>query len=587
MNISFDGLGSLLLVPTAISLFLALEMRRARYREAGRLFSLLMVATAWWSLTYALELSSRDEATAFFWLRLEYLAIPAVPVLMYLLVRRCVGLEPPGRPWNTLLWVIPACTLLLQITFTKHSFFYAEARIDPTGETFRVHLEPGWWYFVHSAYSCGLGALAAFHLIRRFLQKNYSWQNPQWIALLSALILPYAVFTLYFFNHLPIKNLDPTPFAFSASGLIFALAIFRFQLLNIVPIAREQIFHSIGDPCIVLDGRDRLIDANHAALGFFQWEHLPHGNSWNSIPGLPDWIRQALRTSGPGWVRLNPPPSDESRSLLFRANSIKTSQGKIRGKLVMLQDDSPRMKMLEQIQTEKTRLAEANRQKDKLFAIIAHDLRSSFGEMAGIYNLMKAHQDGIDGEEWREYLSMFEGSVQSSNRLLENLLSWARLQRSDYQLKHTILPLKEILTELLQSFAIQIQAKRISTEINIPESMLVKGDRQMLAVLFRNLLSNAIKFNRENGDIRISASITKSDELRVEVTDSGVGIPPEWVDKLFQNPSITGRPGTAGEASTGMGLELCHEVVQAHQGQIEVESVVEQGTTFRIILPQT
>ncbi|MDM8532133.1 ATP-binding protein [Anaerolineales bacterium HSG25] len=234
-----------------------------------------------------------------------------------------------------------------------------------------------------------------------------------------------------------------------------------------------------------------------------------------------------------------------------------------------------------------------NTDKDKFFSIVAHDLRGPFGPVRGLAQLLYEMHDDFGPEEIKETCLGIYRSAENVYHLLENLLEWSRLQggRMDYQPDSVDLQavIKQII-DLLQDTA---DTKEITLHDKVVEPIWVVADRYMLNTILRNLASNALKFTPENGHVTISAKVDQTwgtssklaPYVQILVSDTGVGINEDDIEKLFQLGKTHTTIGTANEKGTGLGLVMCAEMVEKHGGQIWIESVVDQGTTFIFTMP--
>ena len=223
-------------------------------------------------------------------------------------------------------------------------------------------------------------------------------------------------------------------------------------------------------------------------------------------------------------------------------------------------------------------------EKDKLFAIIAHDLRSPLVGFVGVARLLAGN-----GAEWppdklqNVFLSMKE-SAETLFYLLENLLEWSSLQRGELKYEPVDLDGEDLVKDnkaLAQTLAYQ---KSVALRCHVPRGLKVFADRNMLNTVLRNLISNAVKFSNPGGNVTIAAK-QDDDMVTISVRDNGIGMPQEVMDNIFSIGHKTSHLGTRGEKGFGLGLNLCKEFVEKLGGQIRVESIPGQGSTFSFTLP--
>lgn len=238
----------------------------------------------------------------------------------------------------------------------------------------------------------------------------------------------------------------------------------------------------------------------------------------------------------------------------------------------------------EEIKKKNFELNELNISKDKFFSIIAHDLRSPFQGLLGISNYMVEEFETLTKEEFKEMVVSLNEALHSQYKFLDDLLNWSRIQSGRMTIEPIELNVYNEVENVLQLFVSSINNKKIEILVNINRNLNIVADDDMLSLLLRNLLSNAIKFTNVTGTIEITAF--KEDEMiLIVISDNGVGIAAEDIDKLFRIDIQFTTHGTAKESGNGLGLVLCKEIVEKHGGKIWVESQLNKGTQFFFTLP--
>ncbi len=231
-------------------------------------------------------------------------------------------------------------------------------------------------------------------------------------------------------------------------------------------------------------------------------------------------------------------------------------------------------------------LVKSNAVKDKLFSIVAHDLRGPVGNLGAALEVLIENLDTFDKDALAEVLIDLKNSASRSYELLQNLLKWARSQSNTIEFIPSAQNLNNIIQEnadLLQSSASQ---KQITLKTEIDGKIEVFADVNMLKTIFRNLLSNSIKFSHQNGSVIVKAKKT-GDFAKIIIQDFGVGIKSENIKKLLSAHEHFSTYGTANEKGTGLGLSLCKDFVERNGGKISVESEEGKGTEVFFTLPLT
>jgi len=237
----------------------------------------------------------------------------------------------------------------------------------------------------------------------------------------------------------------------------------------------------------------------------------------------------------------------------------------------------------EKAESNEKKLSELNATKDKLFSIIAHDLKSPFNSILGFTILLMESINDHDFEKSETLISYINDSAKNTFNLLNNLLEWAKSQTGQLKFNPKHLVLSNIISSIIDEQNLGAKIKDIS--INFQSNTLnVFADQNMLETVLRNLISNSIKYTRAGGKIEIQTN-NKEDYLELSISDTGIGMSKEVLDKLFVIGEQESLDGTSGEKGTGLGLILCKDFIEKHNGKIWVESQPDKGSSFYIAIP--
>ena len=234
-------------------------------------------------------------------------------------------------------------------------------------------------------------------------------------------------------------------------------------------------------------------------------------------------------------------------------------------------------KLQARLRSQAQHLEELNAQKDAYFSLIAHDLRSSFTAVLSFSNFLN-YLDDLEQETRQQIIHQFQEHADNLFALLENLLNWSKMQRGMLEFQPEVIQLKTLVGHNLELLKPHAAQKQIALNTLIQEKTFVFADLNMFDTVVRNVLSNAVKFTNPGGKIDVSAQANQG-TVTVSVSDNGIGIPQEKLPGLFRIDVKTQRAGTANEQGTGLGLVLCKEFIEKHQGQIGIESEPGKGTT--------
>ncbi|NQU55927.1 MAG: hypothetical protein HQ513_01750 [Rhodospirillales bacterium] len=240
--------------------------------------------------------------------------------------------------------------------------------------------------------------------------------------------------------------------------------------------------------------------------------------------------------------------------------------------------------VLAEVMQSKQELESLNREKDRFFSIIAHDLRSPFTSLLGYTGMIAMAADKMTPEKIVESAININDSATRLFALLENLLEWARLQMDQIPSEPIELEMCDLVSKTVDVLGPVGVDKDVAVENKVAEDVLAFADAHMVDTVIRNLVNNAIKFTGAQGTVTIDGRNTDG-ACEISVSDTGVGMTPTQIDKLFSIGDKNSTKGTGGEAGTGLGLLLCKDLLEKCNGSMTVESKPGKGSTFTVTLP--
>ncbi len=237
-----------------------------------------------------------------------------------------------------------------------------------------------------------------------------------------------------------------------------------------------------------------------------------------------------------------------------------------------------------ELESQRDLLKNLNASKDRLFSIIAHDLKNPFQAIIGFAELLKDQYNTLDQPQVNEYLACIYNSSTSAYDLLYNLLEWARAQTRSIRIRPQQLVVRKEVGEILDLLCAQSKNKEIALINDVEPDFHLLADVNMLHTILRNLVANAIKYTFEGGKITVSATRNEK-HVEIHVSDTGLGMAEDKIKTLFSIDKAESTPGTSGETGTGLGLLVCYEFLAMNNGFMKVQSEPEKGSTFTISLP--
>jgi len=226
-------------------------------------------------------------------------------------------------------------------------------------------------------------------------------------------------------------------------------------------------------------------------------------------------------------------------------------------------------------------LKEVIEEKNKVFSIVAHDLRSPVAAITGFSELLSMNYDDINEEKRKEYMSyILDGSFRAMS-LLENLLFWARTQMDLIEVKKRKIDVSSLISEGTSPLFSSLKQKNIDLSIQIEEDFPLTVDNEMIKAVIRNLVSNAIKFSFAGSRITVIAHMLKEEKC-ISVVDTGTGMDENQIKNLFSARTVKTKDGTNQEKGSGLGLIISRDFTKKNGGYLSVESETGKGSTFRI-----
>lgn len=236
-----------------------------------------------------------------------------------------------------------------------------------------------------------------------------------------------------------------------------------------------------------------------------------------------------------------------------------------------------------QLKTQAEELKYQIKTKDKFFSIVSHDLKNPLTTIIGFSELLDNNFDNLDPDKIKEFIHYINESSKYSNDILNELLTWSRIQRGALRSDRTNCNLSHILNSNIEGHIPQAKAKNINLNFDFNSELPICADENMISTVIRNLISNAIKFTPNGGEIFVSSKekiINDKKVIETEISDTGIGMSTEQLNKLFKIEYNVNSKGTNDESGTGLGLVLCKEFIAQNDGEIRVESELSVGSKF-------
>lgn len=345
------------------------------------------------------------------------------------------------------------------------------------------------------------------------------------------------------------------------------------------------------------DAEGIFLEANQASVDLFGLNDISAVTGFNLFedPNLPKDLISRIKSGEPGKYEIKFDFDLVKSKNLYETNRSgicylecfivpAKKEQTIIGYIVYLSEITERKKAELLLEQQTAELHKLNLTKDKFFSIIAHDLKSPFNAIMGFSELMLVNYNDLDDEIFIKGLKTIESAATHAYKLVENLLIWSKNQSKGKEFNPEWLDLNERIQESLKISESAILNKELSVSFNPKKECSVFADRNMIDLIIRNLISNAIKFTNKMGRIKIKV-VANKEEVNVSVTDNGIGIPENKLKTIFEIDKHKNTLGTENEQGTGLGLILCKDFIENHNGKIWAESIPGKGSKFTFSLP--
>ncbi|MGL1889049.1 MAG: HAMP domain-containing histidine kinase [Reichenbachiella sp.] len=353
------------------------------------------------------------------------------------------------------------------------------------------------------------------------------------------------------------------------------------------------IFNNMGDAVMVKNEESKLILVNDAFCTMLDMsrEEIIGRTLAEDIPDdeFEIFIKIDKQVLADGVENINEESltlsDNKTRIISTRKSRLFDSKG---NKLLVgvIRDITEQKKAEESLKKSEAQLKELNKTKDRLFSIIAHDLKSPIGNISTLSDQLVNSDNQVDEATSKLYLGLINSTIKGTLVLLDNLVSWAKTQSGKATFNPELISLNQVIDVTTELSKVIAETKNIKLhQVNKDNIELITDDKMIKTVL-RNLISNAIKFTKPGGEIKIS-TLVKDQLVEISVADNGIGIDKETQKALFNTYTNKTSLGTENEKGSGFGLVLCKEFVEKMGGKIWVKSEEGVGSEFKFTLPTT
>nr|WP_303648687.1 histidine kinase N-terminal 7TM domain-containing protein [Haloarchaeobius litoreus] len=521
--------------------------RRDDATRGGRWFVVSLLGIAFWTTTQAASTVAASEAASVAWLKLTFVGSAVAGVALLLFTLSYTGrdhLVTPGLVGA--LAVEPLVALGLVFTTERHGLVHESIGLDPaTGRLLVV--EHAAWFYVHLAYMSVLLAVTTALL----LQLSYRARNlyrGQAVAILVALVLPWAG---TFVDGILSPRFTVTEPSFALSVVALWVGLFRYDLVEVPPVARSQVLETLSEGVLVVNERGQLIDSNPAAERLLDIDETVVGEPVAEALSAHPALRCAVEAETPP----EEPVSVETGDGRSYVEVERADLGSRAGAVSLLQDVTDRIEHERELERQNERL-------DQFARVVSHDLRNPLNVADGYVELLADH---VDDEEGTAYIEEVRTSHERMDRIVEDVLALAR--DGEAVDDPSPVPVESVVTDAWA----QVDTADATLVCDLDRT--VSGDRSQLQRSFENLFRNAVEHGGRSVTVTVDA-IDDGDGFFV--ADDGHGIPPEEREQVVESGY------SSSDSGTGLGLSIVDSVVRAHGWTLTVGESDAGGARFEV-----
>ncbi len=546
-------------------------------------FLLLISAMALWAIAYGLQIAGATEETKLFWANVNHIAVAVVPIAWigfalqftgrkHLLTRRAVGM----------LSVIPALYLVLVWTNPRHEFVRQSFGIQSVNDGTLLLIDQtfGWAFWFHAVYGYGLMSAGALLFAQLLLWAPNVYRRQIGLLLLGA-IIPMAANLAFHLDLYSPSGFDFTPFSFVVTGMLFFVAIYHYQFLDLVPIARESVVDTLAEGIVVVDRDGQIVDINSAATTILKLEQSVIGAGVHRV--LPESVANADFSENQSAVRSEVACEigGKQRKLAVTKTTLFDVTDNPIGRTITLRDVTERRALEAEVSDQLAEVLAVNRELETFTTAISHDLQQPARTTERYIDRVRQSEPDLSAES-EKILAVAQTNAERMQAMLSDLLQYSRIERNDDDDQFEPVSVAAVVDRATISLRFSIEDT--DTTISVGELPTVSGVEHQLVRLFQNLLSNAIRYSGPAPPrIEINGTTTETAHV-ITVTDSGVGIDPDELEYVFE--LFTRGQHTKSTPGTGAGLAMCKKIVEQHGGTIGIESTPGEGTEVIVRLPR-
>lgn len=563
-----------------LSFELAMHAWAKRRNAYSNAFFAVMLMAGFWSLCSGLHLVIRDFDAKVLVSSIKFLFVVPLPVTWALMAAWYSGLKVQRRTIG-ILFVIPTITLVLIATNSWHqAVFVSNEPFAMDGFT-TIAREYGFWFWVNMAYAYAM-MVAGFLIFLRQVVTTRGHVRIQSIIMMAGAAMPLLSNLLYFLGPGAFLFLDWTPVSFAASGVFFYLGMFRYRMLDLMPIAKDEIIRSMEDGVVITDPTGHILEVNDATGRLLKaGERVSTGHHVESVlPFLaPAW--KASEEQESVCLELPRQVEGERRWMVVRIRSVVNDADVLQGKMILLRDVTERKEAELHLLESRKRIQELSQFKSAFLSNMSHDVRTPLSGIIGLADVLAEETEG----DQQELAGMIRTSGDRLLKLLNSILSVSHLSSGTLDQNVEPTDVVALARNVLVQYERDAAEKGLEIHQQVGDDIIVRDvDPAHVAHALSHIFDHAVRYT-DTGSISLDVR-EKADDLLIRVTDTGRGFDPGFVASIDEPIDRLSLAEFGLDKGSGLGLRVAHGLIQESGGRLLIASEPGSGSIFTIILPR-
>jgi len=549
----------------------------------GRSYSGLMMVISAWIILFAVVLLVPESLTRLF-STLEYMAILALPVAWLMFAYAFSGI----RGWNTpgsiiIILVLPVVLFVVAVIYPDTGLLYNHHAVFDHVPQVIFPNRTKLWLIIHIIIALTYFIVGTGLMLRK-INNSPQVQSNQAVVLTIGVLVPWIGNITFILRIMPFHNFDLAPFVFALAGALLAWGLFYNRFINIINLAQRLLIERMSDGVIILDKQNWILDMNTVVQAIFRVQKAniigqPIQNLLKPFPEIVPLMRHTTRKN----EEIIIPQGNSMRYYNLDISPIFSDKGSNMGKMLLFKETTELKETMKRWEDASERARDAENLKSAFLANMSHEIKTPMNAIMGFSNLLD--DSSVSENERQEFIDHIKNSGTSLLRLIDDIIDVSKLDSGQIELKKEAVSLRRLMSELYAHFSNEIlESGRTTVDLVLGEDIsklnyFTIGDIERIRQVMFNLIDNAIKFTK-TGQIEIGVTKQEGPFLEFYVTDTGIGIPYEKQQIIFER---FGRVATTTQqeySGTGLGLSLCKDLVRLFGGEIWVESIYGRGSTF-------